>query len=49
MENKNFTGLIVNNKHDLAKVRDHIINLNEQQKTRTIETFKNTFAKVGIK
>lgn len=49
MENKNFTGLIVNNKHDLAKIRDHIIKLNEQEKARTVETLKNTFAKIGIK
>lgn len=49
MKNKNFTGLVVNNKKDLAKVRDHIIKNNEQQKTRTVETLKNTFAKIGIK
>lgn len=49
MKNKNFTGVIVNNKKDLAKVRDHIIKPNEQQKTRTVKTLKNTFAKIGIK
>lgn len=49
MKNKNFTGIIVNNKKDLAKVRDQIIKPNEQQKTRTVETLKTTFAKVGIK
>lgn len=49
MKNKNFTGVIVTNKNDLAKLRDRIIKPNEQQKTRTVETLKNTFAKIGIK
>lgn len=49
MKNKNFTEIIVNNKKDLAKIRDQIIKPNEQQKTRTVETLKNTFAKIGIR
>lgn len=49
MNNKNFTGIIVNNKKDLAKVCDRINKPIKQEKTRTVETLKNTFAKIGIK
>lgn len=49
MKNKNFTSLVVNNKKDLAKVCDRINKPTKQEKTRTVETLKNTFAKIGIK
>lgn len=49
MNNKNFTGIIVNNKKDLAKVRDHINKPNKQENMRTVKTLKKTFAKIGIK
>lgn len=46
---KNDKSIVVNSRTDLQKVRNNILNPDEQKRQQTVETLKATFAKIGVK